>query len=80
MKIKKIVDKLVLLKDEGVELQGCLSDCAQYKMKTKNDYNRIKKQGYKADGSENSREIKEIKEAFGVYCYKSMSAKTCIFW
>lgn len=80
MKIKKIVDKIILPRAEGVELQGCFDDCAVYKQNTKTHYNKIRQQGYRADGSENYLEIREIKSVFGVYCYKSYSPKTCKFW
>ena len=80
MKISKISKKVPCEVESKVELQGCLNDCAEYKLKTASIYKLIKAAGYKADGSETTPQIKEILSVFGCYCYKAKTPKTCMFW
>lgn len=80
MKIKKITNKINLSKENGIELQGCYNDCTEYKLKSKGDYTLIHSAGYAADGHDSIDTMREIKSIFGVYCYKTNTCKTCIYW
>ena len=80
MKINKIVDRLNLPKDEGVKLQGCANDCTEYRQKSKSDYNTIARGGYRPNGSESYKTIRDIKSIFGIYCYKFVSGKKSYIW
>ena len=80
MKINKIEDKIQLEQFNDVELQGCYTDCTEYFQKAKGDWLLLKRGGCTPDGSESVAEIREIKNAFGFYCYKKKTPKTCIYF
>lgn len=80
MKISKISKKLPCEVESKVELQGCYDDCTVYLQKTIKIYKSLRAAGYKADGSEDSLQRKEILSVFDYYCYKAKTPKTCIYW
>lgn len=79
MKIEKINDRVDIPESSDAELRGCQNDCVEYKFDTKAIYNLIREAGYPADGSETVEQIRDIKEVFGAYCYKSVTAKKNIY-
>ncbi|MCM1234924.1 MAG: hypothetical protein NC489_32900 [Ruminococcus flavefaciens] len=76
MEIKKINDRIEPEEQFDKEPKSCLHDCVVYYSKTKDDYDHIVSQGFKADGTQTEAEIREIKKIFGFYCFRKEVAKT----
>ena len=75
MKIKKIKDMIDIENQFDVELQGCLNDCKEYYSKTQSDYEYLASHGCKVDGTATVEEIRDIKDQYGFYCYRLLTAK-----
>lgn len=79
MKIEKINEQLPLEEQFDVELEGCQNDCKEYFAKGSADYEFLKRNGAKVDGTASVAEIRQIKEVFGFYCYRMLTPKTSIY-